>query len=160
MLTLAIALVLSSIEFPEFLGDFVRSVRPDLALLICYYWATNPTSRIPLVIPWAIGFFFDALRAEPLGLNGLIYCMVVYIGMNVPTRSNKTIEVLRISILVITVLLCEFARYGVSQFTDFPVDKAIETVLLTTIGTCAVWFLVVLLLNQILHTERTNVSFF
>ncbi len=157
--TLAIALMLAMIELPAGAPAYLTYWEPDFALLVCYYWATNPTSRIALVVPWVFGFLFDVLNAEPMGLNGLIYVIVAYVGLNIPSRSNRPIVGYQLLGLLAVVIISKVLRLIVMQFGEFPVAVSLLGVLYSTIVTLVVWFIVVLVMDRWVAEDRARVSF-
>ena len=156
---LLVALLISMIELPEFAPHFLTYCTPDWALLVCFCWATNPSLRISIVVPWGFGFLFDALNAEPLGLNGFIYSIVVFVGLNLPTRSNRPIIGYQLSALVVLVLLSEVTRKVALLFVEFPLKFSIVGSLWAVVATLAGWYLVVLVVDRLIEKDESQVSF-
>ena len=158
-LTLGIALLLVMIEIPDFGIDFLPYLAPDFALLVCFYWATNPSARVSLIVPWAFGFLFDAVHAHPLGLNGLIYCIVVFVGLNLPRRSNRPIVGYQLLGLLGLVTFAEIVRLIALQFVEFSVQTSVGAVAWSLVASFLVWFLVVVVLDGVMGDDESSVSF-
>ncbi len=157
--TLAIALLLTMLELPPFLPEVLKHFRADMALLVCYYWATNRPEQISLVVPWSFGFLFDALHAEPLGLNGLILSIVVFVGLNIPNRSNRPIVGYQLLGLFVLVIFAQITRLIAMQFVEFPVEVSILSTVWSIVATLVIWFVVVLVLDRLVANESASVSF-
>ena len=158
-ITLTAALLLAMLELPRFAPEFLRGLNADLALLVCYYWATNPSARISLILPWSFGFFFDVLYAEPLGLNGLIYSIVVFAGLNIPSRSNRPILGYQLLGLLLLVIFAETTRLIAMQYVEFPVETSILSTVMSIVATLFLWFIVVFVLDRLVADDSSNVSF-
>ncbi|MCY4142335.1 MAG: rod shape-determining protein MreD [Gammaproteobacteria bacterium] len=157
--TLTVALLVTMLDVPSFLPDVLKYFSADLALLVCYYWATNRPDQISLVVPWSFGFFFDVLHAEPLGLNGLILSIVVFVGLNIPNRSNRPIVGYQLLGLFVLVIFAQITRLIAMQYVEFPVEVSILGSIWSIVATLLIWFIVVLVLDRLVANESANVSF-
>ena len=147
------------VDLPAFAPDFLTYFTPNFALLVCYYWATNLPTNFSVWVAWLLGFLFDALYAEPFGVNGLILCVVVLVGLNLPRRSNRPIVGYQLLGLFGLVIFAEIVRLIVMQFVEYPVQGLIVLMPWSIVASLAFWFLVVVVLDRWTFVEDTDVSF-
>lgn len=147
------------VDLPDFAPDFLTYFTPNFALLVCYYWATNLPTNFSVWVAWLLGFLFDALYAEPFGVNGLILCVVVLVGLNLPRRSNRPIVGYQLLGLFGLVIFAEIVRLIVMQFVEYPVQGLIVLMPWSIVASLAFWFLVVVVLDRWTFVEDTDVSF-
>ena len=159
IITASLSVFVSAFHSFAFLPEFVSYFTPNVALLVCFYWASNTNTSVSLLIPFATGFFLDTLFAYPFGLNSLILCLITYLGMKIPKRENKAVLRFQLAGLGIACILAELARYLSLVFVaDTPLPSPLVLVL-SVIGTLVTWVLVVFLLDRWLVSEETEVSF-
>lgn len=158
-ISLGVALVLTMVDMPHFAPDVLTYFTPNFALLVCYFWATNLPTNFSVWVVWLFGFLFDALHAEPFGLNGLILCIVVLVGLNLPRRSNRPIVGYQLLGLLCLVIFSEIVRLIVMQFVEYPVRGSILVMPWSIVASLAFWFVVVVVLDRWIFVEESNVSF-
>ena len=158
-LSLVVALVVSMVDLPHFAPVVLTYFTPNFALLVCYYWATNSPTDFSVVVAWLFGFLFDALYTKPFGLNGLILCVVVLVGLNLPRRSNRPIVGYQLLGLFALVIFAEIVRLIVMQFVEYPVQGSIVVMPWSILASLAFWFVVVVVLDRWIFVEESNVSF-
>lgn len=158
-ISLVVALVLTMIDLPHFAPDVLTYFTPNFALLVCYYWATNLPTNFSVLVAWLFGFLFDVLYAEPFGLNGLILCVVVLVGLNLPRRSNRPIVGYQLLGLLGVVIFAEIVRLIVMQFVEYPVQGLIVLMPWSIVASLAFWFVVAVILDRWIYVEDTDVSF-
>lgn len=158
-LSLALALILSMLELPQFAPNFLTYLTPNFALLICYYWATNLPAHFSVVVAWLFGFLFDALYAEPFGLNGLILSIVILVGFNLPERSNRPILGYQLAGLLVLVIFAEIVRLIIFQFVEFPVQGSIIEIPWSIVASLAFWPIVVVVLDRWTSVDDSSVDF-
>lgn len=82
VLSLLAAVVLDLVS----LGSAVDPLRPDLALLVVFYWSTRGRSPVMIGSAWAIGLLRDIATLTPLGLNAGLYCLTAWVGVSLRKR--------------------------------------------------------------------------
>ncbi len=147
------------VDLPHFAPDVLTYFTPNFALLVCYYWATNLPTNFSVLVAWLFGFLFDVLYAEPFGLNGLLLCVVVLVGLNLPRRSNRPIVGYQLLGLFGVVIFSEIVRLIVMQFVEYPVQGLIVLVPWSIVASLAFWFVVAVVLDRWIYVEDKDVSF-
>lgn len=147
------------VDLPHFAPDVLTYFTPNFALLVCYYWATNLPTNFSVLVAWLFGFLFDVLYAEPFGLNGLLLCVVVLVGLNLPRRSNRPIVGYQLLGLFGVVIFAEIVRLIVMQFVEYPVQGLIVLVPWSIVASLAFWFVVAVVLDRWIYVEDKDVSF-
>ncbi|MYD45114.1 MAG: rod shape-determining protein MreD [Gammaproteobacteria bacterium] len=159
IITASLSVFVSAFNSLAFLPEFVNYFTPNVALLVCFYWASNTNTSVSLLIPFATGFFLDTLLAYPFGLNSFILCLITYLGMKIPKRENKAILRFQLAGLGIANICAEVVRYlSLMWFADTTLPSPLVLVY-SVIGTLVTWVLVVFLLDRWLASEQTEVSF-
>ncbi len=100
LLSLALAVTFDLISF----GSTVDLLRPDLALLVIFYWSTRSRSPVNIGTAWCIGLLRDIATLTPLGLDAGLYCLTAWVGVGL----RKRLEAMPIPgelLLVLLVLL-------------------------------------------------------
>lgn len=85
-------------------GSGIDALRPDLALLVMFYWSTRARSPANIGTAWCIGLLRDIATLTPLGLNAALYCLTAWVGVGL----RKRLEAMPIPgelLLVLLVLL-------------------------------------------------------
>ena len=149
----------SAIDSPEFLPEVVHYFYPNVALLVCFYWASSTNTTVSLLIPFATGFFLDTLFAYPFGLNSFILCLVTYLGMRIPKRENKPVLKFQIAGLGAVSVFAELLRYLSLMFFERTTLPSPLILVYSVVGTLITWVVVVFLLDRWLVPEETEVSF-
>ena len=158
-LSLVVALILTMVELPHFAPEVLTYFTPNFALLVCYYWATNLPNNFSVFVAWMFGFLLDAFHAEPFGSNGLILCVVVLVGLNLPRRSNRPIVGYQLLGLLGLVIFAEIVRLIVMQFVEYSVQGSIILMPWSIIASLGFWFVVVVVLDRWIFVEDSDVSF-
>lgn len=149
----------SAIDSPAFLPEVVSYFSPNVALLVCFYWASSTNSKVSLLIPFATGFFLDTLFVYPFGLNSFILCLITYLGMRIPKRENKPVLKFQIAGLCAASVFAELLRYLSLMFFERTTLPSPLILVYSVIGTLVAWIVVVFLLDRWLVPEETEVSF-
>ncbi len=78
-LSLIFAFLLTLVRAPLAWPDWVAWLRPGWIVLVVSFWAMHFPHRMELFGAWIVGFFADVAFAHPIGLNGLVLVVVVYV---------------------------------------------------------------------------------
>lgn len=159
IITVALSVFFSAFYSFTFLPEFVSYFSPNIALLVCFYWASNTNTPISLLVPFGTGFFLDTLLGYPFGLNSLILCLITYLGMKIPKRENKAILKFQLAGLGMASIFAELVRYLSLMFIEGTTLPSPLVLVYSVIGTLITWVLVVFLLDRWLVPEETEVSF-
>ena len=83
-----LSLVLAALTDLISLGSSIDALRPDLALLVVFYW--NVRQRYPTSIgtAWCFGLLRDIATLTPLGLNAGLYCITAWAGVRIRKRMD------------------------------------------------------------------------
>ncbi len=72
---LFISMLLELIHLPE----PINSYRPDCMILVLIYFTVFDARRVNLEIAWLAGFLYDLLTGAPLGSNGFMLVIQLYL---------------------------------------------------------------------------------
>lgn len=64
----------------------IDMARPDLTLLVAFYWASRPRSSGSIGTAWLVGLLKDVSQLSLLGLHALAYCLSAGAGYGVHRR--------------------------------------------------------------------------
>ena len=159
MITAALSVFASAIESFAFLPEVVSFFTPNIALLVCFYWASNTNTKVSLFVPFGTGFFLDTLFAYPFGLNSLILCLITYLGMKIPKRENQAILKYQLVGLGVASVFAELLRYLSLMFFAGTTLPSPLVLVYSVLGTLIIWIVVVFLLDRWLVSEETEISF-
>lgn len=84
--TIVAALLLTALNLPATIPDWLRWLRPDWGVLVCCYWGMRAPGRLGVVWSWCVGLFFDVLLGEPLGLHGIGFAGATWIAARYRAR--------------------------------------------------------------------------
>ena len=76
--TLLAALLLSAGRLPMHWPDWLVWLRPEWILLVVCFWTIASPRRLGLFGAWLAGLCFDAMAADPLGLNAALFAIAAY----------------------------------------------------------------------------------
>ncbi|MXZ43942.1 MAG: rod shape-determining protein MreD [Gammaproteobacteria bacterium] len=159
IITAALSVFFSAFDSFAFLPEFVSYFSPNIALLVCFYWASNTNTPVSLLVPFGTGFFLDALFAYPFGLNSLILCLITYLGMKIPKRENKPVLKFQLAGLGMASIFAELLLYLSLIWAEDASLPSPLVLVYSVIGTLITWVVVIFLLDRWLVSEDTEVSF-
>ena len=154
LLTLVASLLLAIVHLPTALPAWTGWLRPAWAVLVLFFWIIHAPHRLGLIACWLFGAFLDVLRAEPLGLNGLIFATLTFIGWQFYERLRMYSVLQHAALLFLLVLGAEGFRAAVLYFL---LDAEGSFGIVVTAGVSAVcWPLVYGALSALCRTFRVE----
>lgn len=109
--TLLVAMFLSVFHLPQEWPNWLGWLRPNWMVLVLFFWTVEVPHRVSLLAVWLLGFFVDALLAEPLGLNGIILAGVTYFTWGFYERLRMYSALQQGAVVFVLVVAAELLRY-------------------------------------------------
>jgi rod shape-determining protein MreD len=117
LLSVLAAMVLGVLHLPETWPAWLGWWRPAWVAMVVFYWVMALPNRLGLITAWLLGFFVDALNAEPLGLNGFLLAAITYITWRFYERLRMYSVFQQCGVVFLLVLGCELLRTFLADLT-------------------------------------------
>ena len=154
LLSLLVAMVFAVFHLPESWPSWLGVLRPNWILLVLFFWVMEIPHRIGLFIAYLMGLVVDALLAEPLGLNGIIFAGFTFITWSFFERLRMYSVLQQAAVVFALVAAAELVRMGVLSLDS--VQGSSWLWLATALVTALLWPLVYLLLLRIRTLVRVE----
>ncbi|MEM6710530.1 MAG: rod shape-determining protein MreD [Pseudomonadota bacterium] len=131
--SMLLAMVLAVAHLPTFLPTWTGWLRPAWVISVVFFWVIHSPQRLGLVSVWLLGCALDLLRAEPLGLNGLMLAGVTFVGWQFYERIRMFSTPQRAVVLFLLVLAAELGRAALMTLVaDVPWSFGVPAVALAS----------------------------
>ena len=152
--SILVAMVLSVGHLPGGLPDWIAWLRPEWMVLVLFFWVVEVPERIGMILAWLTGIVTDVLLGEPLGLNGLCFAAITYVGWSLYERIRMYSTPQQASLLFLLVLVIGAVKVTVNTWSD-DVDWTFAFII-PALTTTLAWFPVAFLLKRL--SEKFDVS--
>lgn len=154
LLSLLVAMLLAVVHLPESTPDWLGWLRPNWLLLVLFFWVLELPSRIGLVAAWLLGLLVDALTADPLGVNGLIFAGTTYVAWRFYERMRMYSMAQQCGVIFLLVTGAELIRgFAVDMVSEREVSAL---VVLTAAVSMLVWPVLYLVLLRVKTAVRVE----
>ena len=119
LLSLLVAITLAIFHLPESWPAWLGVLRPNWLLLVLFFWVMEIPHRLGLFVAYLMGLVVDALLAEPLGLNGIIFAGVTFVTWSFFERLRMYSVLQQAGVVFALVAGAELLRMGVLSLEFF-----------------------------------------
>lgn len=102
--SILVAMVLSVAHLPQSMPPWLSWLRPEWIVLVLFFWVVEVPERVGMILAWLTGLFVDVLLSDPLGLNGLCFAAITYVGWSLYERIRMYSTVQQAALLFVLVL--------------------------------------------------------
>lgn len=153
-LTIVAAMLLAIVHLPESWPQWLGWLRPAWVPLVLFYWVLAVPHRIGLISAWLLGLLLDVLQGEPLGLNGVLFAAITFVGWRFYERLRMYAGLQHSLLLLVLLFATELTRRLVNlAMHGEPVGWLFLLVPLTS---AVVWPFVDLLLGALRRRVRVE----
>ena len=147
--TLLAALLLSAGRLPMDSPDWLAWLRPAWVLLAVGFWAMARSRPLGLFGVWMEGLCFDAMAADPLGLNAALFAIAAYAAGQFSQRLRMYALVQQCALAFILVLACDAVRHVAQGLPA--IEPSGLLILAPALTSAAAWPLVRIALQGLCH---------
>ena len=135
--TLLAALLLSAGRLPMDWPDWLAWLRPAWVLLAVCFWAMARSRPLGLFGAWLTGLCYDAMVADPLGLNAALFAFATYAAGQFSQRLRMYAWVQQCALAFAVVLACNAVRHVAHGFPA--VEPSGLVMLVPALTSAAAW---------------------